>query len=308
MNKTLPHGLIAAPFTPFKPDGSLWLDPISRYASWLAAGGVTGAFVCGTTGEGFSLSVEERCKVTEAWMSALPVDFRLIVHVGHNSISEARRLAQHAAASGAHAIAAMPPFFFKPNGVDEVVRWCQEIASAASDLPFFYYHIPSMSGVELRMLDFVTKASSAIPSFSGIKYTYEDLEDFSRCVEWSAGRYEMYFGRDELLLSALRVGATGAVGSTYNFAGAHFRKLINAFEKGDLVLAANLQEQAVQFIEVCVKGSWHPLAAFKWLLSRLGMDCGPTRLPIPALNPESIQILENKLADFIESHHAQLVR
>ena len=74
-------GLIAAPFTPLQPDGSLNLDLIDRQAGELSHHGVRGAFVCGTTGEGFSLTSAERMQVAERWVKAAPRDLAVIVHV-----------------------------------------------------------------------------------------------------------------------------------------------------------------------------------------------------------------------------------
>lgn len=302
MQKTIlkTRGLIAAPFTPFGSSGELDLTPIPGYADWLSTEGVVGAFICGTTGEGPSLTAQERIEVAEAWVDAAPMGLRIIVHVGHNSLPEAMRLAAHAEAIGADAVACMPPYFFKPSGAEQVVDWCERVAASAPDLPFYYYHIPSMSGVDLPMASFLPMAAARIPNFVGIKYTYEDLEDFTTCLRMEEGRFDILFGRDELLLSALERGAHGAVGSTYNFAASLYRQLTGELERGEILRARQLQHEAVRLIDICVKGPYHPLAAFKWLLGRLAVDCGPVRPPIAALGPLDQALLEERLKEFIE--------
>jgi len=299
------RGLIAAPFTPMLPDGGVNLAAISGYADWLHRESVVGAFICGTTGEGPSLTVPERLEVAEAWVATAPPGLRVIVHVGHNSLIESKRMAAHAAAIGAGAVACMPPYFFKPAGVDGLVDWCAEVAGAAPQLPFYYYHIPSMSGVYLPMADLLTAATRRIPNFVGIKFTYEDLEDYRNCLEYEDGRYDILFGRDEILLSAVEVGCRGAVGSTYNFAAPVYQRLLAAYEQGDLATARRQQELAVAMIDVCIKGSWHPIAAFKWLMQKVGVDCGPTRLPIPNLTGEQIGLLDDLLRQFLEGDFLQ---
>src|SRR5260370_19557609 len=107
-------GLIAAPFTPMNPDGSLNLNAIEQQAAALVADGVNGAFVCGTTGEGLSLSLEERMKVAERWVAFGKANLSVIVHVGSNNIAESRTLAEHAQQIRAHSIATMGPTFFRP--------------------------------------------------------------------------------------------------------------------------------------------------------------------------------------------------
>ena len=147
-------GLIAAPFTPMHADGRINLDIIPSYASLLAKDGVSGAFICGTTGEGSSLTIDERKSIAEAWATACnSLDLALIVHVGHNSVEEAKSLARHAQEIGANSVAALPPSYFKPGSMEALIAICAEIASAAPALPFYYYHIPS---VTLQMFRSVT--------------------------------------------------------------------------------------------------------------------------------------------------------
>ena len=95
MKKT--EGLIAAPFTPMNLDRSVNLEAIQGYANWLIAKGVVNAFICGTTGEGMSLTIEERKKIAERWMEVAPEGLRIIVHVGHTTLADCITLARHVA-------------------------------------------------------------------------------------------------------------------------------------------------------------------------------------------------------------------
>ena len=273
-------GLIAAPFTPLHNDGQLNLDVVEHYANKLHQDGVVGAFICGTTGEGMSLTTSERCQLTERWVEAAPDGLKIIVHVGHNSLVDARELAAHAQRAGADGIACMPPTFFKPLGLEGVVTWCQQIAAAAPELPFYYYHIPSMGGLNVLVSQFLQAAGPRIPNLVGAKFTYEDLADFEQCLKLEDGRYDMLFGRDELLLSALALGARGAVGSTYNFAAPVYLSIISAFNLGDHQRARELQALAVQMIDLLVGCGPQPIATFKKWMAEVGVDCGPARLPL----------------------------
>lgn len=289
-------GLVAAPFTPMRPDGALNLAVLDGYARWLHANGVVGAFICGTTGESTSLTLGERMQLAEGWRKVAPRALRIIVHVGGNSVADCRALAAHAAKIGADSIACLAPFFFKVRDVAELVDWCAEIASAAPQLPFYYYHMPSMTGTLLPVAEFLGAAAPRIPTFTGVKYTYEDLEDFGRCLRFENGRYDVLFGRDELLLSALKLGARGAVGSTYNFAAPQYQRLREAFERGDSAAAEKLQADAVRMIDACVKCGAPPIAAFKWWMSRVGVDCGPTRMPLANITPAQADALAAQLS------------
>ncbi|MFQ6130520.1 MAG: dihydrodipicolinate synthase family protein [Armatimonadota bacterium] len=282
-------GLVAAPHTPMHADGSVNVQAIQQQARLLAEGGVDGAFICGTTGEGFSLTVAERLEVAESWRAAAHQGFHLIVHVGHLCLSDCRELAAHAQKIGARAIGTMGPCFFRPGSVADLVAFCADIAGAAPELPFYYYHIPELSGVHFRMLDFLELGSDRIPTLAGIKFTYEDLMDFGRCVRLDGGRFNMLFGRDEILLAGLALGADGAVGSTYNYAAPLYRRLIEAFEGGDMATAQTEQARAMELVAVLDK--YGGLAAGKAVMKAIGLDCGPVRPPLRGLSEDQFASL-----------------
>lgn len=278
-------GLVAAPFTPFGEDGQLDLSIIPAYAEMLNRRGVVAAFICGTTGEGASLTSEERKSVAEAWMHARPDGFHVIVHVGHTSRIEACRLAAHAESIGVDAISAMAPFFFKPQDTEDLLDWCAAIASAAPSLPFYYYNIPSMTGVTIPAWELLELSGGRIENLAGVKYTYEDLDDYRACLNFKNGKYDILFGRDELLLEGWQAGARGAVGSTYNYASPLYLKIIEAVESGDLKEARRLQDLSIAMIDVCNSVGVSHLAASKALMSLLGVNCGPVRNPLKQISP-----------------------
>jgi N-acetylneuraminate lyase len=286
-------GLIAAPFTALNADGSPNLEMIAPQANLLVENQVNGAFICGTTGEGMSLSMDERLQVAEKWMAVAPRSLRVIVHVGHQTISVSQSLAAHAERIGACAFATVGPTFFRATNVDQLVNFCAQIASGAPGLPFYYYHMPAMTGADLPMHDFLKAAGPRIPNLAGIKFTHENLMDYSRCLNFEEGRYNILFGRDEILLAALAMGATGAVGSTYNYMAPLYHRVMEAFNAGDLETARKFQTQAIQIIAVMNRRGG--LAAGKSMMKMIGLDCGPVRAPLQNLSPEALESLTREL-------------
>ncbi|HYG74011.1 MAG TPA: dihydrodipicolinate synthase family protein [Planctomycetota bacterium] len=287
------NGLVAAPFTPLQRDGSLNLGQIEQYSAMLVANGVSGAFICGTTGEGASLTTAERMQVAERWVSAAPRELKVIVHVGHASLADCRTLAQHAEKNRAHAVGCLAPYFFKPASIDDLVSFCAEVAAAAPAVPFYYYHMPSITGVSFSMADFLAAAENRIPTLAGIKFTYENLMDYERCVSFSGGRYDILFGRDEMLLAGLATGCRGAIGSSYNYAAPLYQRLMAAFSAGDLDAARREQGRANEMIAVMIRHGG--LQAAKAIMGLIGLDCGPVRLPLRSLNAEQISALRADL-------------
>jgi N-acetylneuraminate lyase len=283
-------GLIAAPHTPMHADGSLNPEAIAMQVQLLQEAGVNGAFICGTTGESLSLAVSERMAVMKAWEKAAAGSLTLIAHVGSNSLIEARALAAHAADCGADAIAVMAPNFFKPT-LDDLIAYCAAVAEAAPETPLYYYDIPTMTNVAIPTARFLEQAAKSIPTLHGIKFTNNDLMTLQECLALES--FDIVFGYDELLLAGLTLGVRGAVGSTYNFAFPLYRRLIDAFERGDLVTARKAQLQSVRMIRVLQEFGFS--RASKAMMRLLGVDCGPARLPLRAMTEAEVRELWRRL-------------
>lgn len=280
------EGLIAAPFTPMREDGNLKVEIIPAYYQLLKKNKVTGAFINGSTGEGVSQTMDEKKAVIKAWADAArnDKDFKVITLVGGTCMADCIELAKYAKATGLHAVALTSPFYFKPAGVRQLAEYCIEAGNSVPDMPFYYYHIPVLNGVNFPMINLIKELDGRLPNFAGIKYTHEDFMDFSSCLNFKNGQYDMLWGRDENMLSALVLGAKGAVGSTYNYAAPLYNHLIEAFEKNDLVTARKLQQKAIDMIELL--GKYGGIATGKSFMKLMGLDCGAFRLPVKNMSKE----------------------
>lgn len=289
------EGLIAAAFTPFHADGSLNLQKIPALVDKLYADGVKGIFVCGSNGEGPNMTTEERMKVAEAFVRASAKRLLIIVHVGHSSIAEAKLLAAHASTIGADAFASVAAFYFKPISVENLADCMIDIASAAADLPFYYYHIPHLTGVGMDMIAFLKYAGPKIKNLAGIKYTAASLHEYQACVEFNSGHYDILFGIDEMLLPALSIGARGAIGSTYTFAAPLYQKTMDAFNAGNIESARKSHAVMVDAIRVLLK--YPPIPGQKAIMKMLGFDLGPCRLPLTAIDDSSYTKFKQELME-----------
>ncbi len=219
---------------------------------------------------------------------------RIAVHVGDNSQVNAIALAAHARQSGVAAVAAMAPYYFKPATVHDLIEFCIPIAAEADPLPFYYYHIPIMTGVRLPMAEFLHEARFRIPNLRGLKFSHDDMADLQGCVATDDGVFDVLYGFDEALLAGLCMGARGAVGSTYNFAGRHYERLVHAFEIDDLAAARRAQLRATELVKTLAGFGF--MAASKAVMAMVGVDCGPVRAPLRNLTAEQLAALADKLA------------
>lgn len=288
------QGLVAATHTPFRQDGSLRLEVIERQAGHLISNQVGYAFICGTTGESHSLTLQERSALAERWMEvARGSALKVIVHVGGNCLTDAQSLARQAQTLGAAAVSALAPSYFKPKSITALVECCAAVASSCPDLPFFYYDIPSWTGVAFPMAEFLERAAERIPNLAGLKFTNGDLMMFQQCLRSCSGKMSVTWGCDEYLLAALALGAEGAIGSTYNFAAPIYTGLLEAFRIGDLRKAREAQYRSVQLISLLSQRGYLPAA--KALMQMLGVEVGPPRLPSEGLTVESRAALQKDL-------------
>ena len=151
------------------------------------------------------------------------------------------KASRHAASAGADAIAAVGPCYFKASSTRQLIAYLAKIAEVVPHLPFYYYHIPHLSGNNLDMIEFLQESAELIPSLKGIKYSALTVYEFQSCKELFEGRYDVFFGCDEMLTSGLSAGADSAIGSTYNLAGRLYRRIKESFAQGDIETNRKLQ-------------------------------------------------------------------
>ncbi|KAK1801171.1 hypothetical protein P4O66_022670, partial [Electrophorus voltai] len=291
-------GLVAATFTPLTPQGDLNLALIGQYIDYLVEKqGVRTVFVNGTTGEGCSLNLEERKQVAEEWcrQGKGKLD-QVIIHVGCLSLKDSQELARHAAVVGADAISLISPFFFKPTSAEALRVFLREVASTAPELPLYYYHIPTMTGVNLEAREVLEGIEKQVPSFKGLKFSGTDLMDLGQCVCYCRSRgWALMYGVDEQLLGAVSMGVTGAVGSTYNYLGSFANSMLGAFDSGNIALARTIQHK-MQDVLAFAKSLGFGLAVNKQVMSEVsGLPMGPPRLPLLACPLVQARAIAQKL-------------
>ena len=272
-------GLIAAPFTGFKEDGSVNLSAVERQQRFYKDNGISGVFACGTTGEGSSLTLDEKKALFKEWARFREDGFAVIGFLGGTSVPECRGLMKYAKECGLDAVAMTAPYYQKASSVKDLALTLAEVASAEPDMPFFYYNIPCLTHVCPPMISLLKEVDGLIPNFAGIKYTFENM------IMW---------GRDEMMLPALSIGADTFIGSTYGYNAPIYLAIMKAFKEGRISDAAGLQYKAniiITFLEKYGNGCG------KAFMKAAGLDLGPCRRPLATLSPEAYSSLLEDLKD-----------
>ncbi len=301
--------LLVAPLAPMNNDGELNLKLVERYAAVLISRGAEGFYLCGSTGEGVLLTVQERMSLVQRWVDVIGNQVPVVVHVGDTSIRNACDLAEHAGTLKVTAISSMGPLYpgVPLRSMDDLVRWSATIAASVPQLPFFHYHMGALAGMpRVRMSEYVKLAVERIPNFTGVKFTHEDLMDFSHCLRFFDGRYALLYGKDEMLLPAMACGAKGFVGGSYNLTSPLAVKIIQAHQANSLDKARSYQSQLQDVIALVQRHGGMP--ALKAAMGAIGLDLGGIRQPWRGLDHESIDCLIQELEQIWpdvgnDSHH-----
>lgn len=290
------EGIITAVMTPYHANATLNLKAVAAQAAYQKKTGVKGVFVGGTTGDSYSLTLQERLDLNKAWaVAAKANDLLFIVHVGAEALGDAVALAHLAVELKADAIGCMSSVFFKPANPEAMALWLQQVGQAAPSLPLYYYHIPSMTGVTFMMLDLIKAVEKVgVPSFVGVKYTglYENkaFPDFEKCTRYAGGKYEILCGREEMTLEALSIGAKGFIGSQFNFAGDLYNGIAQVWQK-NITRARQIQELGLSLIDAWgavptgVNGN---RMVVNWMAGTTSQSIGPARLP--SLQPDTATV------------------
>lgn len=286
-------GLFSALLTPFNKDGSIKLESIKDLVEFNIKNGIDGFYVGGSTGEGLLLTNEEREAVFKCVKEAAGDRVTLIAHVGTISTDSAIEMAKCAENLGYDAISAVAPFYYG-FPLEAILGYYQDIANSTS-LPMIIYNFPNSSGFSLTKD--IANDLFKNEKFIGIKHTSSDMFALQKFKHLDRD-IVVYNGFDETLLAGLAMGADGAIGSTYNFMGKKFKKIMNDFLSGDLKAAQKGQNEADEIItEMCKYGVFQ---SEKAILTELGVDMGECRkpfLPISAECRASMRKIAKKIAE-----------
>ena len=257
--------------------------------------GLKGVFINGSSGEGYMLTDDERKRLAERWMECAPKDFKVIVHVGSCCVKSSKELARHAQEIGAWGIGAMAPPFPKIGRIEELVKYIEEIASGAPNLPFYYYHIPAFNGAFLPMTELLAAVDGRVPNFAGIKYTFESIYEYNQCRLYKNGKYDMLHGQDETILPSLAMGgAEGGIGGTTNYNGRELVGIIEDWKAGNIESARERQNFSQEVINVICHYRGN-IVGGKRIMKLIGLDLGKNRTPFRNMTDEEEMAMKQEL-------------
>lgn len=284
-------GIFTALLTPFDSENKINAKALEKLIKYNVDMGVKGFYVCGSTGEAFLLSTDERKYVMDIVKDCAP-DKTLIAHIGSVNEAEASELGKHARDLSYDLISSVAPYYYNFS-FDEIKNYYYRLADV-SGLQMLVYHIPAFSGVNMgikEMSCFLTD-----DRFAGIKYTSNDFFTMEQCKTAFPEKI-LYNGYDEMCMAGLSMGADGAIGSTYNFMADKFVKIYSLMKEGKVEEAREIQKEANRIITVLCKHG--VMRSEKEVLNQLGFDLGVCRKPFAELTEEQKADIAKEITPYV---------
>jgi len=271
-------GVFTALITPFDDDDNINEDSLRRLIKYNLDDGVSGFYVCGSTGEWPLLTIDERKRILEIVKDEVGDKASIIVNIGCISTKFSIDLARHSEEVGVSAISSFPPIYYKFTR-EEIKRYYFDIAESTS-VPLIIYYIPSFTNIEMS-LDYLLELLSH-KNIIGVKFTSMDLFMLER-IKTLSGKI-VFNGFDEVFLAGLSLGADGMIGSTGNFVPDIIVSIYNSFRFGDLKSAYSYQQKLNRIIKDIL--GFGVIPGIKEILNMAGFECGKPRRPFKALDED----------------------
>lgn len=287
MKEKLFTGIHSALFSIYDENLDVKRDTVAKLVDYQLAGGVSGFYVGGNTGECTVLPNKTRKQMLETTVEANAGRGKIMAHIGAGHFDDVMDLLEHANSLKIDAVASLPPSLQSYYDHQETITYYKHLAKA-SKYPVYAYVTP-ISLQHSELVEFA-KELSLIDGIAGIKVTIPDYYRFARINRIDNGRLNNLNGPDEMLLCGLSVGADGAIGTTYNIVPKIAVKIYESYRSGDMQTALANQSKLNELIGKLVGHSG--IRYWKAPLALLGFDVGHTVFPGQPVSPQAMEKLK----------------
>ncbi|XP_001604766.2 N-acetylneuraminate lyase isoform X1 [Nasonia vitripennis] len=292
------QGLMAPVFTPFNNDENrtLNLAIIPEYAKFLASKNISGILIGGTTGEGTSLTINERKQLAEAWAKAVnETKQHLMVQIGGTTLVDVKELAAHAENLKVDSLLCLPDLYFKPSNTEDLIEYLSIVSQSAPNTPLLYYQ-STKAKTNIRAGEFLKSVGNRIPTLVGVKLDSSDIKEGIDALATS-NRFVVFYGSKMVISAGCVIGVKSFMSATLNFIPNPSFKLME-FCEGHANLKTAMESQSyLNEIEKNILqhgGYVETMKTAMTLLSNLSM--GPPRAPLKLLSKESVDAMSSGLS------------
>ena len=288
------EGAGVAIITPMKQDGSVDFDELRKIIDFQIDNGTDSIIICGTTGESSVLSDEEHMECFRVAVDQVNGRVPVIAGSGSNCTESAIHYSKEAQKYGADAVLLVTPYYNKATQKG-LIRHYTAIANEVPDTPIILYNVPSRTGCNLAPATVVSLAKN-VKNIVGIKAASGDLSQIAKMMSMADGCIDLYSGNDDQVLPILSLGGVGVISVLSNVAPRQTHDMVAKFLEGDVKGAAKIQLDAIPLINALFC-EVNPIPV-KTALNLMGMQVGPTRMPLCEMEPENEARLAKAMKDF----------
>jgi len=267
--------LLTAMVTPFDDEGQVDYEQARRLARALLDSGSDGLVIAATTGEGPTLTNDEKLKLFAAVKEAVNGRAAVIAGTGTNNTAASIELSQETERIGVDGLLLTVPYYNKPTQ-EGLYRHFEAIARATR-LPCILYNIPSRTGV--NMTAETTLRLSRVPNIVGIKEASGDLAQIARIIDDAGDDFRLWSGDDALTLPILALGGYGVIAVVSHLAGVQLHRIIDDCLAGRTADAARGHRRLLPLMQTLMTAAGNPTPV-KYALNQVGFRVGAPRLPL----------------------------
>ena len=284
--------LITAMVTPFDEKGEVDYAQAKRLATALLDSGSDGLVITGTTGEGPTLTAEEKIRLYAEVKEAIGYRGAVIAGTTDNDTAKSIELSTEAASVGADALLLTVPAYNKPPQ-EGLYQHFKAIAES-TELPCVLYNVTSRTS--LNMTDETTLRLSKIDNIVGIKEAGSDLNQITRIIDGAGDDFRVWSGNDDETFSIMATGGYGVVSVLSHLVGNQIKQMMGYLLEGDVEKAAAEHRRLLPLFKVMFTVS-NPIP-LKYSLNHVGFNVGPMRLPLVPPDEKSAENIRNVLTNY----------
>lgn len=281
--------IMTAMVTPFGKDGNVDYELLKKLIDHLLSTGTDGILVSGTTGEGPTLTEEEKIELIEKTVEYVAGRVPVVAGTGSNNTKATIEYTNKVAKiDGVDAALVVVPYYNKPDQSGMIAHFTAVADNV--DLPIVMYNIPGRTGVtmEVKTIAELSKHQNII----GIK-DCTGIVNMAEIVANTPDDFLAFTGEDADALAARNVGAQGVISVASHLFGKEISQMYAANSKGDNEIAGELMRDLTPKMKALFS---HPSPSpVKAALNHVGIEVGGCRLPILALDDAQASVLFNQL-------------
>ena len=284
--------LITAMVTPLDEKGEVDYAQAKRLATALLDSGSDGLVITGTTGEGPTLTADEKIRLYAEVKEAIGYRGAVIAGTTDNDTAKSIELSTEAASVGADALLLTVPAYNKPPQ-EGLYQHFKAIAES-TELPCVLYNVTSRTS--LNMTDETTLRLSKIDNIVGIKEAGSDLNQITRIIDGAGDDFRVWSGNDDETFSIMATGGYGVVSVLSHLVGNQIKQMMGYLLEGDVEKAAAEHRRLLPLFKVMFTVST-PIP-LKYSLNHVGFNVGPMRLPLVPPDEKSAENIRNVLSNY----------